>query len=216
MRITFLNLMIAVVVLMATVLVYVSPVTAADVVLDVNSITGMSDANVAIIDDPDASTGKAVEFQGGANNPLVADPTAYFEMEFDATAEKHYIWVRAKANDDNTGGDSLWIQFDDEIGTNKGDRFPARGMGNWMDVFPPGEYVWSSNEVPPATVVSFTFSNAGKHILRAQPRQAPHQIDQILLSTTQEERPDSEPRSTTAVDSAGKLATAWGKIKAQR
>ena len=198
------------------VILYLNSAIADEVVLDVNSITAMSKVGVAVVNDPQASIGRAIEVTDGANNPLSPNPTAYFEMDFKANAGEYYIWLRVKSDGD-TSTDSLWIQFDDEIGTNKGDRFPARGLGNWIDVHPAGEYIWASNEVIPPdgpTVVAFTFATAGNHKLRTQPRQIPHRIDQIWLSTTQNEYPkDNKPRQTLSVNSSGKLAWMWGKLK---
>jgi glucans biosynthesis protein C len=197
--------------------IFLLNVTIADeVVLNCKSITTMSKTGVAIVDDSLASIKKAIEFQDGANNPLAPDPKVYFEMEFNANPGKYYIWLRVRSDGD-TSTDSLWIQFDDEIGTDKGNRYPARGMGNWLDVFPAGEYVWASNEVIPPdgpTVESFTFDKGGKHILRTQPRQIPHRIDQIWLSTTQKDHPkNSTPVGGFAVKSNSKLVTIWGEIK---
>lgn len=196
--------------------IFIGSVSSAEVVLDFRSITTMTKDGVAIVDDADASLGKAIELQSGANNPLVANPTVYFEMEFTAPAGLYYIWVRAKSDGD-TGTDSMWIQFDDEIGTDKGNRFPQRGIGNWLDVFPAGKYVWASNEVIPPdgpTVESFTFEKEGKHRLRTQPRQVPHRIDQIWLSTTQKERPKhNNPIRAMSVEPLGKLTTTWARFK---
>ncbi len=187
-----------------------------EVVLDFRFITTMTKDGVAIVDDPDASLGKAIEFRSGANNPLVPNPTVYFEMDFSASVGLYYIWVRAKSDGD-TGTDSMWIQFDDEIGTDKGNRFPQRGIGNWLDVFPAGKYVWASNEVIPPdgpTVESFTFEKGGKHKLRTQPRQVPHRIDQIWLSTPQKERPKhNNPVRAMSVEPIGKLTSTWARLK---
>lgn len=187
-----------------------------EVILNVNSITTISKAGAAVVNDPEASIGKVIEFTDGANNPLSPNPTAYFEMSFKANAEEYHIWLRVKSDGD-TSTDSLWIQFDDEIGTNKGDRYPARGLGNWIDTFPAGKYVWASNEVIPPdgpTVVSFSFTTSGDHKLRCQPRQIPHRIDQIWLSTTQDEHPkDNKPIRILSVNSSGKLTYLWGNIK---
>ncbi len=201
---------------MTVTFMFIGLVLSAEVVLDFRSITTMTKDGVVIVDDPDASLGKAIEFQSGANNPLSANPTVYFEMEFTAPAGLYYIWVRAKSDGD-TGTDSMWIQFDDEIGTDKGNRFPARGIGNWLDVFPAGKYVWASNEVIPPdgpTVESFTFEKGGKHKLRTQPRQVPHRIDQIWLSTTQKERPKhNDPVMAMSIEPIGKLTTTWARFK---
>ena len=64
-----------------------------------------------------------------------------------------------------------------------------RGLGNWRDVFDAGIYKWISQGVPPLTVVKWTAKEDGLHRVRAQPRQAPHFLDQLLISQHQDERP---------------------------
>ena len=185
----------------------------------------MSD-EVEIVDDADASNGKALRWRDDAkaNNPPIAEPTAWFEVEFAAEAAEYFLWIRGKADGD-TGTDADWIQFDDQIGTDKhtADKdAPGRGLGNWRDAFDAGVYIWGSQEVPPPTVVSVKFVKAGLHKLRMQPRQVPHHIDQILLSQDQDERPDDDPmdwdiaKNPSAVESGGKLAEIWGRFKNAR
>lgn len=181
-----------------------------------------SPENVEFVNDPDASHGLAISFTGGANNPPIAQPTAWIEVEFWADAAEYFIWMRGKSDGD-TGTDATWFQFDDQIGTDKHTAFPgaeARGLGNWRDVFDAGIWVWASQEVPPPSVVSVKFKSAGIHKLRVQPRQTPHLLDQIWLSQDQDERPpDNNPvdwnpaKDPRPVDPNGKIAITWGKLK---
>jgi len=185
----------------------------------------MSQANIEIVEDKDASNGLALKWTGGANSPPVAAPTAWFKVEFFADAAEYFIWIRGRtAPDADTSVDSDWIQFDDQIGTNQhtADKdAPDRGLGNWRDVFDAGVYKWASQDVPPPTVVSVKFKERGLHKLLMQPRQVPHFIDQVLLSKDQDERPEDEPwpwnpardPRVLPVDSRGKLATTWAKLK---
>lgn len=198
------------------------PILAAipEVVLDANDAKLLK-GGVKIVDDNDASIKKAIEISTDPNNPLIPNPPTYFEMEFQADADKYYVWARGKTDFD-TGTDSFWIQFDDEIGTDKGKRHVDRGLGNWLDVYKAGKYWWGSNLVPPQTVEFVVLSKAGKHKLRVQPRQVVHRIDQIYLSTTQDKdwtnmkddpalhKPRPKPQ---AVSPKAKLATFWGQIK---
>ena len=73
----------------------------------------MSD-EVEIVDDADASNGKALRWKDDAkaNNPPIAEPTAWFEVEFAAEAAEYFLWIRGKADGD-TGTDADWIQFDE-------------------------------------------------------------------------------------------------------
>ncbi|MBM3237840.1 hypothetical protein FJZ31_16245, partial [Candidatus Poribacteria bacterium] len=72
----------------------------------------MSPENIGIVKDKDASNGLVLGWTGGANNPAIAAPTAWFKVEFFADAVEYFIWVRVKSAGD-TSTDSLWFQFDD-------------------------------------------------------------------------------------------------------
>jgi hypothetical protein len=192
----------------------------------------MSPENVEIVEDPDASNGLAFYWVGGAvgeadlGNPEKV--VAWFRVKFMAEAAEYFIWIRGRtAPDGDTGVDSLWVQFDDQIGTGQhtADKdAPSRGLGNWRDVFDAGVYAWGSQEVPPPTVVSVKFKEKGIHEMLMTPRQAPHFIDQVLLSQDQDEYPDDEPwdwdpkKDPTfyPVDLQGKLTTTWGRLKNAR
>lgn len=184
----------------------------------------MSPQNIEIVKDAKASNGLALRWTGGANNPPIANPIAWFKLEFKADADKYFIWIRGKSDGD-TGTDAIWFQFDDQIGTDQhtaDPNAPARGLGNWRDVFDAGVYKWASQDVPPPTVVSVKFKNAGIHKLLVQPRQVPHFIDQILLSKDQDQRPEEAPwkadpkKNPLPVKPGVKLATTWGKLKSGR
>lgn len=153
-----------------------------EIVLDASHAKNLT-GGVRIVDDKDTSIKKAIEFYSGPSGVGLAHPTNFFEMEFEADAGTYYIWIRGKSDGD-VGSDSIWIQFDDEIGTNSEWRAPGKGLGNWRDVAPPGKYCWGSNLAPPISVESVTFKTSGKHKLRTQPRQVKHRIDQIWLSST--------------------------------
>ena len=178
-----------------------------------------SPQNTAFVQDPDASNGLAFQFIGGANNPPVANPTAWWEVEFWCEAGTYYIWARGKS-DGNTATESFWLQFDDQIGTTDHTADPdfmGRGLGNWRDVFDAGIYKWLSQGVPPLTVVEWKAKESGLHRVRAQPRQQPHFLDQLLFSQDQDEQPDDDPWPTEfprkdprAMET---LATTWDALK---
>ena len=151
----------------------------------------MSPQNTAFVPDANASNGLAFEFTGGAANPPVAEPTAWWEVEFWCEAGTYYIWARGKS-DGGLGTDAFWLQFDDQIGTENHTADPDamdRGLGNWRDVFDAGIYKWISQGVQPLTVVKWTAEESGLHRIRVQPRQTPHFLDQLLISQHQSERP---------------------------
>ncbi len=121
-----------------------------------------------------------------------ANPPNYAEMEFEADADKtYYIWLRGKGLNGSIFTDAVWIQFDDLIGTDQlGETYnnPV-GFGNWREGYSANTFGWNSAHIkfPPQTVL---FKKSGRHKLRIQPREVPHVIDQIWLSTTQSSRPD--------------------------
>ena len=154
--------------------------------------------NTAFVPDTNASNGLAFQFIGGANNPPVAEPTAWWEVEFWCEAGTYYIWARGKSDGD-VGTESFWLQFDNQIGTLEHTADPdflGRGLGNWRDVYDAGIYKWVSQGTPPQTVVEWTAKESGLHRVRAQPRQSPHFLDQLLISQHQDERPFDEPWPT--------------------
>ena len=181
-----------------------------------------SPQNTAFVQDADASNGLAFQFIGGANFSLVANPTAWWEVEFWCEAGTYHIWARGKS-DGNVGTDSFWLQFDDQIGTTEHTAdldFMFRGLGNWRDVVDAGIYKWLSQGTPPLTVVEWKAKESGLHRVRAQPRQQPHFLDQLLLSQDQDEQPDDDPWPTEfprkdprAIESEGTLATTWDALK---
>ena len=181
-----------------------------------------SPENTAFARDADASNGLAFQFIGGAVNPPVENPEAWWEVEFWCDEGTYYIWARGKS-DGNTGTDAFWLQFNDQIGSTNHTADPdflGRGLGNWRDVFDAGIYKWISQGVPPETVVEWEAKERGLHKVRSSPRQAPHSLDQLLMSQDQDERPDDDPWETEfprkdprSVESKGKLATTWGILK---
>lgn len=101
-----------------------------------------------------------------------ANPDSYAEFDFEADAGKtYYIWIRGKGMEAEKKVGAFWMQFDEEIGTDKANPtyHGEFGAGNWRDRDKSFEYAWSSGSPnrPPLTV---TFARSGKHRLRIQPR----------------------------------------------
>lgn len=135
------------------------------------------------------------ESSSTAERPL-AEPADFAEFEFEAAADVRYtIWVRGKNLDGKITSDACWLQFDEAIGTDKlGDSYNhPKGFGNWLDRFPARTYAWSS-ALPQDPPQSVTFRRGGRHRLRVQPRHAKHIVDQIWLSSTQQELPRAPDR----------------------
>ena len=144
------------------------------------------------VQDTDASNGLAFKFTGGGTNPLRPDPEAWWELEFWCDAGTYFIWARGKSNF-STGTDSFWLQFDDQLDTDDHTANPdwrGHGVGNWLDFVRPGIYKWNK------TVVTWRAKYTGLHIVRVQPREASHFIDQLLISQDQEDRPRDRPWPT--------------------
>lgn len=158
--------------------------SAKDIVLSAESITGISSAGVRVVNDEAASRGKAIEFFSGANQRPESQPEVYVEMRFSAPAGGYTIWLRGKTDINNGYTDSVWVQVDDQIGTQ------TRGAraGNWLDVHPAGVYGWAGDTDNPVAIM---LKHSGDHTIRIQPRQTPHRIDQIWLSRFQHRIPNT-------------------------
>jgi hypothetical protein len=152
--------------------------------LNAESITGKSITGVDVVNDEEASIGKAIEFSSGANQRVESHPEVYIEMQFSAPSGRYIIWLRGKSDVDNGYTDSVWLQVDDQIGT----RAQSFRLGNWLDVHPAGVYGWASDTDDP---VAIELKYSGDHRIRIQPRQTPHRIDQIWLSRMQDRIPNT-------------------------
>ncbi len=168
-----------------------SPTPAADVVLYAaeapvkfawNVVADSTAAGGARLWNPDAGAAKLV-------NPL-ANPTSYFDMTFNAQAGAAYrLWIRAKAQNDFWGNDSVFVQFSDStdstgaaayrIGTTSATTInleDCSGCGlsgwGWQD------NGWGVGVMGPLIY----FATSGTHTIRIQVREDGLSIDQIVLS----------------------------------
>ena len=158
-----------------------------DILLSAESITAKSSTGVRVLNDDAASNGKAIEFFSGASQYARSQPEVYVEMHFSAPAGRFIVWLRGKTDVNNGYTDSVWVQVDDQIGT----QTRSARMGNWLDVHPAGVYGWAGDTDDPVAVV---LKQTGDHTIRIQPRQTPHRIDQVWLSRSQHRMPNtSEP-----------------------
>jgi hypothetical protein len=155
-----------------------------DILLNAESITDRSSNGVRVINDDEASIGRAIEFFSGANQRVESHPEVYVEMRFSAPAGRYVVWLRGKSDIDSGYTDSVWLQVDDQIGT----RTRSVRLGNWLDVHPAGVYGWASDTDDPIAIV---LTHSGDHKIRIQPRQTPHRIDQIWLSRSQHRIPNT-------------------------
>lgn len=154
-----------------------------DIVLNSESISKFSSTGVQVVNEAGASIGRAIEFFSGANEQAQSQPQVYVETRFFAPAGRYTVWLRGKSDLDPMT-DSVWLQVDEQIDTQKG----SFRMGNWLDIHPAGEYTWAGDgSIPIAIELKYT----GNHTIRIQPRQTPHRIDQIWLSRLQHRIPDT-------------------------
>ncbi|MGD8294659.1 MAG: acyltransferase [Desulfobacterales bacterium] len=162
-----------------------------DILLNTESITAKSSTGVRLANDEAASNGKAIEFFEGASQHTQSQPEVYVEMRFSAPAGRYIVWLRGKTDVNNGYTDSVWVQVDDQIGT----QTRSARMGNWLDVYPAGVYGWAGDTDNPVAVL---LKHTGDHTIRIQPRQTPHRIDQIWLSRSQHRMPNTaEPIKRT-------------------
>ncbi len=155
-----------------------------DILLSAESITGKSSTGVRVVNDEGASRGQAIEFFSGANPHAESQPAVYVEMRFSAPAGRYIVWLRGKTDINSGYTDSVWVQVDDQIGT----QAQSARMGNWLDVHPAGVYGWAGDTDDPVGVL---LKHTGYHTIRIQPRQTPHRIDQIWLSRFQHRIPNT-------------------------
>ena len=155
-----------------------------DIVLDSSSIIAKSSGGIRVVEDEKASIGRAIEFYAGAAERAEAQPDVYAEMRFSAPAGQYMIWLRGKTDVNSGYTDSVWLQWDDQIGTSN----RSIRAGNWLDVHPVGVYGWAGDTDDPVVI---TLKHNGDHTLRIQPRQAPHRIDQVWLSRLQHRIPNT-------------------------
>jgi glucans biosynthesis protein C len=156
-----------------------------DIILNSESITDRSSTGVRVINDKEASMGRAIEFSSGASQRAKSQPNVYVEMRFSAPAGRYNVWLRGKSDINSGYTDSVWLQVDDQIGTHT----RSVRLGNWLDVHPVGVYGWAGDTDDPITV---ELKHSGDHMIRIQPRQTPHRIDQIWLSRSQHRIPNTK------------------------
>ena len=155
-----------------------------DILLSAESITGRSSSGVRVVNDEETSRGQAIEFFSGASQRAQSQPEVYVEMRFSAPTGRYIVWLRGKTDVNNGYTDSVWVQVDDQIGT----QTRSARMGNWLDIHPAGVYGWAGDTDDPVAVL---LKHTGDHTIRIQPRQTPHRIDQIWLSRSQHRIPNT-------------------------
>ena len=168
------------------------PTSSADVVLYAGQATTRA-GTWTIVSDSSAAAGVRI-WQPDAGAPKIitasASPANYFDMTFSADAGKPYrLWMRAKAQNDYWGNDSVFVQFSDSstssgsgiyrIGTTSATEVnleDCSGCGlsgwGWQD------NGWGVGVFGP----QIFFQSTGTHTIRVQAREDGISIDQIVLS----------------------------------
>ena len=155
-----------------------------DIVLNARSVTNQSSKGVTVVNDKHASIGSSIEFLSGGNQRVEPEPKVFIDMHFSAPAGRYFVWIRGMSDTDSELTDSIWLQVDNQIGTGQG----SVHLGNWNTFHPIGVYAWASDVHIPTIIL---LKHTGDHRIRIQPRQIPHRIDQIWLSRTQSQIPNT-------------------------
>jgi hypothetical protein len=167
--------------------------TANNIVLYAAADRTATAGNYSIVSDTSAAGGARIvnpDTSAAKLTSALANPTTYFEVAFNAVASTSYrIWVRAKAQNDFWGNDSVFVQFDgtvDSAGT------PLYRIGttasvtvNLEDCSGCGLHAWGwQDDGWGAGVLGpiLRFAATGPQKLRIQPREDGLSIDQIVLS----------------------------------
>jgi hypothetical protein len=119
-----------------------------------------------------------------------ANPQHYFEMTFNAEAGRPYrLWIRARAQNDFWGNDSVWVQFSGSV-TSTGTPIFRIGTTSATDINLEdcsgcglSGWGWQDNGWGVGVLgPQIFFQSTGIHTLRVQNREDGMSIDQIVLS----------------------------------
>jgi endonuclease/exonuclease/phosphatase family metal-dependent hydrolase len=146
-------------------------------------VTDSTAAGGARISNPDAGAAKLAN--------ALASPSTYFEMTFNADANKNYrLWVRGKAQNNDPYNDSFFVQFSGSVDSGGTSQYrigttssttinledcsgcALSGWG-WQD------NGWGVGVMGPL----IRFATTGTQTIRIQPREDGFSIDQIVLSS---------------------------------
>ena len=146
-------------------------------------VTDSTAAGGARLSNPDAGAAKLAN--------ALASPTTYFEMTFNAEANKNYrLWIRGKAQSDSPYNDSIFVQFSGSVDSGGSAQYrigttsstvinleddSGVGLSGWG---------WQDNGWGVGVMGSLVrFASTGTQTIRIQPREDGLSIDQIVLSS---------------------------------
>ena len=145
--------------------------------------------------------------------PALAAPVDYFELTFNADAGKGYhLWVRAKAEANGWGNDSVHVQFDNAVNASGAAIYRIGTIGsaevNLEDCSGCGlsEWGWQDNGYGAGVQGALVFfATSGLQRIRVQTREDGIAIDQIVLSSSRflSEAPGTLKNDRTLLDATG-------------
>ena len=150
-----------------------------------------------VVQDATAADGEALR-NLNANLPRtaapLANPATYAELTFEAESGKPYhLWIRARATNDSTKNDSIWMQFSGTVTGLNG--APAYRIGTtsgaWLSLEEDNNvgvegWGWTDNGFGMNVLgPDLWFDTTGPQTVRLQPREDGIVIDQIVLSASQ-------------------------------
>jgi len=148
-----------------------------DIVLEAE--LGSLHGKARVVPDAMASEGRAVLFQGpSASRSALPKPRAALDLEFRAPPGHYRVWLRGKSAA-GRGQDSVWLQFDKDMGSAR--VLGETGAGHFREAYPAGAFMWSSAK-PGFPALGLSLRKGGRHRLRIALHQGPVMIDQVLLS----------------------------------
>ena len=152
------------------------PVAARDLVAAASTLT--VGADVARVDDPDATDGFAWVFARPASNDIAARSA---RVSLAAERRAYTLWIRGKTRDGSGALDGRVVSG----GTFRCEQ--STGLGNWGEAFPPGAFAWSSGSpgAPPCIVDA----TGGNLVVEVSARAGTVMLDELWLATAQPEAP---------------------------
>lgn len=198
----------------------VPAVFAVEVKLPVNTIileaeAGDIEDGVDIIDDDEASEGKALDLPRGLKT--------FYEVDIPEEGD-WFVWIRIYCP--NGSQDSYWIGMDDVTPSPADDALGEQAIKIYSDdgdsvntdAQPFGLWFWDSNAAHNEPHGFLKIKSPGKYTLWAKGREQGTLIDQLLLTLDEGFSPEEAAQGGAipvfqAVSSRDKLAVTWGEIK---
>jgi endonuclease/exonuclease/phosphatase family metal-dependent hydrolase len=158
------------------------------------SSTAVKAGNWSVVADSTAAGGARIanpDQNGAKLANAIASPSTYFDMTFNADANKNYrLWIRGKAESNSPYNDSFFVQFSGSVDSSGSAQYrigttsstvinveddSGRGLSGWG---------WQDNGWGVGVMGPLIrFASTGTQTIRIQPREDGISIDQIVLSS---------------------------------